>query len=77
MVTLTVYKKKKNDYTCIAFMPDGSIFKMQYVHNIFAFSQWLIIKGYDYKYINIYLRRQPSPNYLLRHYRGNFIIPYP
>lgn len=62
----------KNDYSVIAFFPNGTAKKWQYVHKLNEFAnQFLDKKHSDWKYMNVYSRRDNV--YLRRFYAGNVI----
>ena len=65
----------KNDYTVIAFFPDKSAKKWNYVHKLNGFVNFLNQKFPDWEYVNVYDRR--TREYLQRIRKGeappNFI----
>ena len=61
----------KNDYSCIAYFPEGSPKKWSYVHGLYGFSQFLDSKHPSWTYFNVYDRRLGT--YLRRFYKGSFI----
>lgn len=71
------YRKRKNDYSCIIFLVNGSVMKQPYVNNIFKLALWLKGNNIEWKYINIYLRRKPYPNYIKRQYAETYIEATP
>lgn len=62
-------RSKKNDFTVIAFTADAKPLKYQFVHDIETLWTWLVSKGYDIKYFNVYNRRDRS--YLGRYSANN------
>jgi hypothetical protein len=58
---------KKNDFTAIIFLNDGTVKKYQFVHNIFKFKTFINSK-FNWNYVNIYDRR--TKEYLCRMYNN-------
>jgi hypothetical protein len=61
----------KNDYSCIVFLQDGKPKKWNYVHNLQSFVSFLNKAHSNWKYLNVYDRRQGK--YLKRFYKGNIV----
>lgn len=70
--------KNKNDYSVAVFTSDNIfLVKMEYVHTIYACTQWLT-KSEKYRnwgYINVYARR--TNRFIKRYYVGNYIDSNP
>lgn len=65
----------KNDYSVIAFFPNGTAKKWTYVHKLDEFaSRFLDKKHPEWEYMNVYNRRDNV--YLRRFYKGNIIPTY-
>ena len=58
----------KNDYSVIAFFPDKSAKKWNYVHKLDGFIKFLSSKFPDWLYVNVYNRR--TREYLTRIKKG-------
>jgi hypothetical protein len=61
----------KNDYTVIAFFPDGSAKKWTYVHTLNGFKFFLSKNHSEWQYMNVYDRRAGA--FLKRFERGQFV----
>lgn len=61
----------KNDYSCIAYFPDGKPKKWGFVHKLNGFSLFLTKSHPTWLYFNVYDRR--TRKYLKRFYKGNFV----
>ena len=67
--------KKKNDYSVTVFENGEKRLFTEYVHSIYAYSQWLQKQSITWDYILIYVRR--SRNILCYYQNGDFLDPYP
>ena len=61
----------KNDYSCIAYFPDGKPKKWEFVHKLNGFAEFLTTKHPAWLYFNVYERR--TRKYLKRYYKGNLV----
>ena len=61
----------KNDYSIIAFFPNRTPLKWQFVHSLKSVEKSLNEKHPDWLYMNVYDRR--TRQYLKRFYKGNDI----
>lgn len=59
----------KNDYSVVVFFESGEVKKWTYVHKLNGFALFLEKKHPDWKYMNVYNRREGT--YLRRFYKGN------
>ena len=46
--------KRKNDYTCKAWIGSTMVNHMEYVHKISVYARWLDMKHIDWRVINVY-----------------------
>lgn len=67
--------KKKNDYSVTVFQNGEKRLFTEYVHSIYAYSQWLQKQSIDWDYILVYVRR--SRNILCYYQNGDFLDSYP
>jgi len=66
--------KHKNDYTIVVFFNEGNPKKWVYVHKLKDFASFLNQKHSEWKYFNVYNRR--NRNYLGRFYKEAVIPEY-
>lgn len=67
--------KKKNDYTVIVFFGEGrKPKKWTYVHKLNGFKMFLEKKHSNWRYMNVYNRREG--NFMRRFERDAFIPPF-
>lgn len=68
-------KKYPSDYSCIIFFKDRQPIKIPYVNGVYYLHTWLLRKGLNYHYINIYHRK--TGRYISRQYVDEKIINRP
>ena len=66
--------KHKNDYSVVVFLSTGEVKKWSYVGKLKDFAEFLDKKHSDWKYMNVYDRR--NREYLKRFYKGNSVPTY-
>lgn len=67
--------KKKNDYSVTVFLNKEKRLFTEYVHSIYAYSQWLDKQTIDWDYLLVYVRRTRA---ILCYYKkGDFLDSYP
>ena len=59
----------KNDYSVVVFFETGEVKKWTFVHKLNGFVLFLEKEHPDWKYMNVYNRREGT--YLRRFYKGN------
>jgi hypothetical protein len=67
--------KNKNDYSVQVYHNRNKRLFTEFVHSIYAYTQWLQKQGIDWDYILIYVRR--SRNVLCYFKKGDYIISKP
>lgn len=67
--------KKKNDYSITVFENGEKRLFTEYVHSIYAYSQWLQKQSITWDYILVYVRR--SRSVLCYYQNGDFLDSYP
>jgi hypothetical protein len=67
--------KRKNDYSVTVFFNGEKRLFTEYVHNMFNYKKWLIMKGISFDYLLVYVRRSRVP--LCYYSFEDFIEPFP
>jgi hypothetical protein len=67
--------KKKNDYSVTVYQNQEKRLFTEYVHNIYAYGQWLQKQSIAWDYLLVYVRRTRQ---ILCYYKnGDFLDSYP
>ena len=67
--------KNKNDFSCIAFKGSNPVNKLEFVHSIKQYGDWLDKKGIDWSIINVYARRGVKGSNFIKRYYKTDILP--